>query len=184
MDWLIDRDWRGDPAAPSDRVRVSLGRSGTSAAADLLIEIEAPYHADPAPPGPPGATPELWTFEVVELFLLGAEAHYLELEFGPHGHWLALELHGERNLVHSEASTEAVRFAAERDAARWRGSARIASRLLPRGLCAANAYAIHGQGAERVYRAHAAVPGEAPDFHRLAAFPPFDLDALPIRRSP
>ena len=32
----------------------------------------------------------LWDYEVVELFLLNSDTEeYLELEFGPHGHYLA-----------------------------------------------------------------------------------------------
>ena len=43
---------------------------------------------------------------------------------------------------------------------------------LPPDLCAANVYAIHGQGPSRRYLAWHPVPGPAPDFHRLDRFPP------------
>jgi len=36
---------------------------------------------------------------VVEAFFLGTDDRYLEVEVGPHGHYLVLQLHGSRNLV-------------------------------------------------------------------------------------
>lgn len=38
------------------------------------------YNDPPAPSSPPGATDELWEYEVVELFLMGSEQRYLEVE--------------------------------------------------------------------------------------------------------
>nr|WP_276603414.1 rhomboid family intramembrane serine protease [Nannocystis pusilla] len=72
--------------------------------------------------------PGLWNFEVVELFLHAPDDRYLELEFGPHGHSLALQLHGVRNLV----ATVDVAFVAEPPAnGRWRGRAVVSPDLLP-----------------------------------------------------
>lgn len=33
---------------------------------------------------------QLWNFEVVEFFFANAKNQYLEVEVGPHGHWLCL----------------------------------------------------------------------------------------------
>jgi hypothetical protein len=46
---------------------------------------------------------------------------------------------------------------------------------LPPGLGRVNAYAIHGQGANRRYLAAYSVGGTAPDFHRLDRFVPLTL---------
>lgn len=140
----------------------------------LEVHIDAPWHGDPAPEGDPGPRPALWNHEVVELFVVGPGERYLELEFGPHGHHLALRLEGVRQPVESAMPLE---YTAERHNGRWRGVARVPAAWLPPGPHTANAYAIHGVGEARRYLAHTAVPGPAPDFHRLAYFQPADLEA-------
>jgi len=179
---VIDNDWRGAAVAPGDRLQLTLSRSRAAPSANLQIEINAPFYADPAPSGPCGPTPGLWEFEVVELFLLGTQSHYLELEFGPHGHWLALELEGVRNVVRTETSPAAVRFETQLGGnGRWLGRATIDAALLPNNVQSANAYAIHGHGDQRNYLAWSPVPGAGPDFHRLEAFAPIDFQDLPVR---
>jgi hypothetical protein len=135
----------------------------------LEVTLEASFHSDPAPAVPPGRCFGLWDHEVVELFLLGEADRYLELEFGPHGHWLALQLAGRRQIVDRDVALE---FEAQRSGARWRGRARVPRAQLPPGLFAANAYAIHGTGAGRRHLAWQPVPGPQPDFHRLECFAP------------
>lgn len=137
--------------------------------AALKVEFEAPYHGDPPPPGPAGHTDGLWNHEVVELFLLGADAHYLELEFGPAGHHLCLRLRGVRALAPA-ASAPVADYRCAIRAGRWHGEATVEVSELPAGLHACNAYAIHGVGAQRRYLAAQPVPGPAPDFHRLERF--------------
>ena len=184
VDILIDHDWRGAPARANEGVSIALSRASAHATSDLLVQIDAPFHNDKPPTSAAGPAPRLWNFEVVELFLLGGGLRYLELEFGPHGHWLALELEGVRNVVRSENSEQAVQFGAERSEKRWRGTARVDVSLLPAGLSRLNAYAIHGADLERRYLAAFASPGSSPDFHSLEYFRPFDWDALRVRRSP
>jgi len=140
---------------------------------DRVIEVvvEAPFHDDPAPASDPGPTDRLWEYEVVELFLLGADERYLEIELGPHGHHLGLQLVGRRRVVEQGFPIE---FRVERSAARWHGLARLDLAHRPPGLGSANAYAIHGTGAARRYLAAHPVPGPQPDFHRLECFPPLD----------
>lgn len=162
---VVAHTWDGAPVGADERASVDLVLGDGV----LRVDVEAPWHGDPPPPGPPGPTPRLWEFEVVELFLLGADERYLELELGPHGHQLALQLRGRRNV---EAQGLALAYAAARQGARWRGSARVPRAWLPPGLGAANAYAIHGRGAGRRHLAAHPVPGPAPDFHRLDAFEP------------
>lgn len=163
--------WDGRPLAPNEFARIDL-RLGDA----LEIELEATRYGDPTPPTPPGRCDGLWNFEVVELFLLGRDDRYLELEFGPAGHWLALRLEGRRHVVASELSVE---FETGSEGARWRGRTRIPLDWLPAGLHAANAYAIHGVDAARRYLAWQPVPGPQPDFHRLEHFPPLERARRP-----
>ena len=132
------------------------------------MRVDAPFHGDPAPPGPPGRRPGLWEFEVVELFLVGSGGRYLELEVGPHGHFLALELEGIRRLSRDDVLPAWECRIAE---GRWRGELRIGLDRLPVGVDRWNAFAIHGEGKERRYLAAHPLPGEAPDFHQPERFP-------------
>ena len=160
---VIDRCWNGEEALGSERAEVvfALGPAG------LRVEIEAKFHGDPAPPGPPGRIDGLWNFEVVELFLANEAGHYLELEFGPHGHYLALRFAGIRQLVRQDIPLS---FRAEVSGHVWRGWAVTPLAGLPSELRRANAYAIHGQGEGRRYLAAFALAGSRPDFHQPQCF--------------
>jgi len=133
----------------------------------LKIELDAPFHGDAPPDSPRGSCPELWEYEVVELFLLGADERYVEVELGPHGHFLVLTLHGIRKRV---ADGHPLEYHCQRSAGRWRATAVLDASLLPDGLERYNAYAIHGSGHQRRYLAAHSVGGDVPDFHRLERF--------------
>lgn len=166
----VDRTWDGHPAAPGEVVTLRLHDDGDA----LLLAVDAPLHGDPAPPTPPGPTWALWEHEVVELFLLGADDRYLEIELGPHGHHLVLQLHGARRIVQRELPLD-LRVTHAPD--RWQALARLPHTWLPPGPLAGNAYAIHGRGPDRRYLAWTPVPGPSPDFHRLSLFPAISLPA-------
>jgi hypothetical protein len=134
---------------------------------ELTVLVEAPYFRDPSPVGKPGSTDELWEYEVVELFLVGSREHYLEIELGPHGHYLVLQLHGRRNVTRKHLP---IRYETEILGKRWRGVALVPLSYLPREISRGNAYAIHGLGDQRRYSAAFPLPGRTPDFHRLDAF--------------
>lgn len=169
--------WDGRAAAAAERVTLELA---VGAAGALRVAIEAPFHGDPSPAGPPGHTPGLWEFEVVELFLFGEDARYLELEFGPHGHFLGLELHGVRTVVRE---VPAIDYRCERSGGRWRGAAEVEPALLPVGVARWNAHAIHGVGAGRRYLSAVPAGGARPDFHRLEVTAPIEPGLLAGLRS-
>lgn len=158
----ITRDWRGVPVAEHAAVEIVLAHDA------LTVLVDAPFHADAPPATAPGSTDRLWEHEVVEVFLVGEGERYVEIELGPHGHYLALRLEGVRQVTDRHAP---VRYAASIDGVRWRGRATLARSLVPEPVIAANAYAIHGVGPARCYLAAHPVPGTVPDFHRLACFP-------------
>ncbi|HXV76610.1 MAG TPA: hypothetical protein VD788_09850, partial [Candidatus Polarisedimenticolaceae bacterium] len=113
-------------------------------------------------------------FEVVELFLAGPGATCLELELGPHGHYLALLLSGPRRPL-DRVIALAPRI--ERAGRQWRAEVELPSAIVPRPIVAWNAYAMHGAGARRRFLAVAPVPGDRPDFHRPDRFVPGDPTA-------
>ncbi len=168
----IQHLWDGSPAPAEEHVVLSI----SVVAPRLVIEVEAPLHADVPPPTcPPGPTPRLWEHEVVELFIADAGERYLEIELGPFGHHLVLQLQGVRNVVEERlplaySTGRCPSSRGTRGPARWTGSASLPLDLLPTAPTRFNAYAIHGQGEERRYLAHAPTRGTEPDFHRLESF--------------
>jgi hypothetical protein len=103
--------------------------------------------------------------------LLGSDERYLEVEVGPHGHFLVLALHGVRRVVRDDFEP-VCRVARSDEFRSWRAELHLPAAWLPPGLSHINAYAIRGGGEARRYMAAFPVPGEQPDFHRLEHFVP------------
>ena len=163
MRLLVAHTWDG-VAAPADE-QVTLALSWDDDA--LCIDVSAPLHGDPPPAVPPGPTPGLWEHEVVELFAVGQDGRYTEIELGPYGHHLVLRLDGVRQV---RDQLHPLELAVERRDGRWSARARLAIALLPPGPLRVNAYAIHGEGAQRRYLCHTPLPGPRPDFHQPDRF--------------
>jgi len=168
---VVAQTWDGSPASSSDWVKVELALTSTA----LIVEVDAPFHGDPVPASPAGPTPGLWNYEVVELFLLGDEEQYLEVELGPHGHYLVLELSGRRRVVREHTELD---YRAELRGERFVGRAEVPLHWLPLGVARINAYAIHGASDARQYLAWRGAPGHKPDFHRLETFGTLGLPGL------
>lgn len=168
---LVAQTWDGRPARRTDWVKLELSVS----AEHLCIDVDAPFHGDEPPPVPAGKAPGLWNFEVVELFLLGQDERYLEVELGPHGHYLVLELAGRRRVVHEH---ELLDYRVQREDTRFFGRAQIPLDWLPPGADRMNAYAIHGPSEAREHLAWRGAPGPKPDFHRLETFGALGLQTL------
>jgi hypothetical protein len=162
--------WDGVPVADGERVRVTLALE----ASHLRLAVDAPFHADPPPPGPPGPTPGLWEHEVVEVFVAGDgppdAVPYTEVELGPGGHHLALRFRGVRRRV--EEGLLPVELATAVSGGRWRAEARLPLACLPPPPWRAAAFALHGAGADRRYLSSLPLPGPRPDFHQPHLYPP------------
>lgn len=178
----IASTWDGTPIDRSEIATVSFEMHDTEG----VIEVEAPFHGDPSPAGPdgrhapPGRYEGLWEYEVVELFLVGDRGAYLELEFGPRGHWLALLFSQPRDCVRRDLAVAVDEIAIDPHAGphrdrRWRGRFRIAHGDTMREIVAANAFAIHGIGAGRRYLAAHPLPGDVPDFHQPGRYPALEI---------
>ena len=136
----------------------------------LEVAIDAAFTGDPAPPAPASAMPGLWDFEVVECFIAGPpwdrSASYVELELGPHGHWLAWSFAGYRNRV----GDVAIAATAARAGPRWSGRIVVPLDVLPPRPWRVHAAAIHGPAAARTHVVATPLGGDRPDFHRVADF--------------
>jgi len=147
----------------------------------LKVEVRGSFFNDPGSPAvPPGnPCPELWEYEVAEIFFLGAEDKYLEVELCPHGQHLVLLLNGTRNMIKDKLALEYTAVIDEENKT-WKGSAIIPIDYFPPEVAKINAYAIHGSGECRQYEAlYPATTGfDTPDFHRLQFFKDFNFKAL------
>ncbi len=167
MDLSIRTYWDGTPAPQADWAQLSLRLDTTH----LHVHVEAPFRNDPSPERPSGFCEGLWEFEVVELFLFGANDQYLELELGPYGHYVALVFAGARNRV---AVINDLKVSCSRSVGSWSGDLKLPRAALPAGLFGLNAFAIRGVDDERGYFALVPTPGDQPDFHRLDCWMPYE----------
>ena len=167
----VCRQWGGRALAEEAFRSLSLILRGELA----ILSVDAPYAGDPPPSAPPGHCFGLWDFEVVELFI-ASEARperYVELEVGPHGHFLALSFEGVRAPdVHQLSVSDAVSYRSEIQGKRWSVRLSFPQRWLPPMPWLGCAFAIEGVGRERRYLLSSPLSGETPDFHQPALFPP------------
>ncbi len=168
----VNRTWDGRLLSHEVRTRLEVRLERER----LHVFVDAPLAGDPAPPPPAGSLEGLWEFEVVEVFLACPRAqHYLELELGPHGHFLALELEAPRTRASAGrqlALARDVAFHAAAGETRWTGTASVAwPEFLDRRDVAINGFRIAGRGEQRVFAAAVALPGKQVDFHQPHRFP-------------
>lgn len=154
----IEREWSGQVLG--ERIAVEVHAGGLS--------VAAPFFGEDTRPDGEGFCARLWEHEVVEVFLGREDGAYVELEFGPFGHWLVLAFSGYRQGGPVHGLVNGCRVT--REAGAWRGELALEPRwwreVLDRSTVG-NAYAIHTtQGRRRYCAAHPAADGSRPDFHR------------------
>jgi hypothetical protein len=161
----IERYWNGAPSRdPRLRGELLLGARTEG----LAVEAALPHQGSPRIPAAPAGSrvANLWEYDVVECFLVGADGGYVEVELGAGGHFLVLGFSAPRRLADAhEALAPELGFA--RSAGGWRSTLVLPWPLVPRELCALGAFAIAG-GA---FLAAHPLPGAAPDFHQPGAYP-------------
>jgi hypothetical protein len=187
----VNRIWpstRSEALAPQERPFASLTLTRTLD--HLKIDIVSTKRDDPPPPGPAGPLWALWNYEVVECFIVGGQGAYLELEFGPYGHHLALQLSAPRVI---ERAFLPIKYLIEPhsetdDRSMWSASATLDRALLPPPIRAplsdgtqpqghrsdeyrVNAFACWGPEQERSYAVASPLGEGPPDFHRPHLFP-------------
>lgn len=180
MNYSITHRWNSYPI--TDHLPIQITFSSTEDKEHLYLEIDAPFFHDPSPPSPPppGPYPGLYNYEVVEVFFLNSTTdHYIELEFGPHGHYLVILLTARRQTFKQllPLPDYTVEYPSTN---RWIGRVHIPRALFPSHIDRFNAYGIHGQGINRTYEALYPAPkdSQSPDFHRLELFQPINFDSL------
>ncbi|PAV73389.1 hypothetical protein WR25_19153 [Diploscapter pachys] len=179
--YVIDKTWDGNPLQ-HEPIEVEMkwtferiaGRPHKRA---VKIVFDAPLFDDPEPSEPPGITPGLWDHEVMEFFFANNQDQYLEVEVGPHGHWICLLFDGQRKCFNNGEDLE-LEIANKFIDDKWHCEFEIPLAYFPAKISKFNSYHIHGEGDERVYAAlHPVTDGsyEKPDFHRLQFFKKIDI---------
>jgi hypothetical protein len=92
----------------------------------------------------------------------------VELELGPHGHWLAWAFSGYR--ARAGDVTLAAPPEVTREAERWSALARVPLAALPPRPWRLNAFVIHGPAGARRHLVATVMAGARPDFHRVAGY--------------
>lgn len=155
----------------------------------LHIHLDAPWFCNPPPPSPSGSLWGLWEYEVFELFILGDEGRYLEIEFGPYGHFLVLELSGPREISRKDLTLNELNIERVSDlsSARmmWSVEANVPLDLLPEAIdvegvphWGLNAFWCFDKENERKYWNAFPLPGDQPNFHQPDHFPLCSLNSL------
>lgn len=168
--FVIGHSWDGIELAEQDKAVVAVNWLNNG---DLSISIDAPFANDPAPNCANTACWELWNFEVVELFLVGAgdPAPYTEIEISPWGHHLVLQLLGSRNTLAKELPLQVSVVRSEHlETPRWSANAILSGHLLPSGDLRVNAYRVSGVEPNRHYHVMTPMVGDVPDFHHIDQF--------------
>lgn len=79
----ITKTWNGHPVSSEHHVSIDLKYDQ-----NLTIEVSSPFYNNPHLPdftNHPRSMDKLYNYEVVEVFLLGENDQYLEIELGPRG---------------------------------------------------------------------------------------------------
>lgn len=178
--YSITKQWNG---VPINHQPLNFTLSSTPDFRGVKFEVQATLFNDPGPPPCPSgqACQNLWDYEVAEIFFLGLDEKYLEVEVSPHGQHLVLLLNGVRKPFRTMLRMS---YSATKDelSKRWSGTAIIPLEYFPPGIAAGkmNAYSIYGSGSKRVYEALYPAPksSSTPDFHRLELFKPLNFKAM------
>lgn len=151
------------------RAKVDLSTSGDG----LRVSVAMPRRVNEQIPNSPiGSRVEgLWNYDVVELFLRGQGDHYLEMELGAGGHYLALEFNGVRQRINDFAD-RIIPVQYQKYADQWTSEIVIPWNMIPDSVYSLNAYVI----ASGEFLAYAPVPGLEPNFHQLEAFAPCQIE--------
>lgn len=149
----------------------------------MKVFTQGPLFDDPPAPEEPatgGYCPNLWDYEVIELFFANDKDQYLEVEIGPHGHWLVYLLNGRRKPFNKGQDLD-ISVQNTFEGWNWRSVFEIPLAYFPPNVTKFNAYAIHGSGDDRHYEALYPVTDgseDEPDFHRLQYFKPIDIQRI------
>ncbi|OGL95613.1 hypothetical protein A2348_01845 [Candidatus Uhrbacteria bacterium RIFOXYB12_FULL_58_10] len=161
----IDHLWNGNPCGDESmhaEAWVMEKQNG------LEVRVHAPLRDDRHVPDAPRDTrvDGSWEFDAIELFFVGEDGTYTEVELGPGGHYLVLSFDGVRHRSNDWLGREFVHRNASATPGTWQSVIQLPWDVLPKKIVRANAFVLVGGQ----HLAWSAVPGAEPDFHQPDVF--------------
>ncbi|KAI6212078.1 hypothetical protein M3Y96_00502100 [Aphelenchoides besseyi] len=178
----IDKTWDNKPIEDHDPISIQMNwlfqkMDGEPHKRAIRVQITATLFDDPEAPNDfCGPCSDLYNYECVELFFMNEQGQYLEVELGPHGHWLVL-LHESYRKCFNNGEEIELEVQNRFDGDQWICTAEIPLAYLPGAVTRFNCYALHGSGENRHYEALGPMTDgllKTPDFHRKEYFCRFD----------
>jgi hypothetical protein len=132
----------------------------------LFITAQTPVFPKRHEPNtPPGRLDGLWDYDVSEIFFVGDDGKYLEVELGTRGHYLVLAFDDIRQRSNDFADAD-FQHEYQADEHGATSSILIPNSALPANIVKANAFLIAGG----YFMAYSPLPGDEPDFHQPKNF--------------
>ncbi|CAG7836503.1 unnamed protein product, partial [Allacma fusca] len=177
LEYKITTTWDNQTVDAKQVVTLNL----SSAPEGLAIDIHCPFHNEKLPSAKSGRFSRLFDFEGVALFFLSSSTlNYLELQFGPGGHYLAYYLNGVRDVRNDSVIISNYEASINKEDDTWTGRAIIPTDVFPAGVDSFNAFSLHGKNPKQ-YMALYPVPfnaSQVPNMHNIASYRPIDLSKL------
>lgn len=164
--FTIDKLWDGTPVGDTSlHAEVWI----TKKASGLNVRVHAPKLENQRVPNAPKDTrvDGLWEYDVVEVFFVGDEGSYTEVEMGAGGHYLVLGFSGVRERANDWAGREFDHRNSSTTPGTWQSQMIIPWDALPKNIVKLNAFVIAGGH----HLAMNPVPGSEPDFHQPDTYP-------------
>jgi len=141
----------------------------TKREAGLEVRVHAPQLSNQRIPDAPHDTrvDGLWDYDVVELFFVGDDGTYTEVELGPGGNYLVLQFDGIRHRSNDWEGREFDHRNSTSTPGTWQSIIQLPWDTLPRHIVRANAFLVM----DGKYLAWNPIPGDKPDFHQPDTFP-------------
>lgn len=168
--FVVNRFWNGE-ACPDEtyhaEVWITQGERGLTIRTHALLRDDMQVPSAPRDKRFDG----LWDYDVVEVFLVGQDGKYLEVELGAGGQWLVLGFDGVRHRSNDYMDFNPDHRNASATPGTWQSIITIPWEMVPQPLARLNTFAIfNGQ-----HLAMNPVPGKEPDFHQPGTYPEVEI---------
>lgn len=162
----ITKQWNGEELKRTDLfAHVELEETTNG----MRFTASSPWRSDMRVPlRPSGRLDGLWDYDVVELFLVGEDGTYLEVELGAAGHYLVLAFDRVRHRS-NEFIDRPFEVSHKRENGWWTASIEIPKDVLPAPIKKFNAFMIAGG----MFLAYHPTPGTEPNFHQPKSYPDY-----------
>lgn len=166
----VDRMWNGDPCGDESlHAEIWIMKKETG----LEVRVHAPQLPNQRVPNAPHDTrvDGLWEYDAVELFFVGDDGKYTEVELGPGGNYLILSFDGVRQRSNDWEGREFDHRSSTSTPGTWQSVIQLPWDVLPGRITKMNTFlSMDGK-----LLAWNAVPGSEPDFHQPDTFPEVTL---------